>query len=447
MDNMKLRRRNFLKGAFGVTVALPFLESLYISEAAAEEVDHRFGVFIRQPSGVITEGFWPGEAGAFTNDLVKNTSLSPLGSVASQILLIRGIQYRNNNEGNGCHHATGMAQMYTGTAQKRTASAQNNIQALGESLDNRIAREFNHAPLCMYAHGNHDSRYMTSFKPDGSLQNSVYYKPYAAYASMFSMQETPASETAKGLFRKSAVDYVREELQELMKDKRLAATDKKKLEDHFALVRQTETKMATITKEKLAQLQSKGNAEKATAANGSMQEIIKLHMDVIVLAISGGLRKAANLQIGDIINQIVYSNGWVEQHENTHHCDTQEKINKQIDYDRLHSELFKYLVDQFNTVKIGNKTLLDHGFVVMASEVGDGRRHNLQDIPYLIAGGLNGYLKQGHYVKLSNTKNVKLLNTLGAGMGLKNKSGDPLDDFGDTSGGDEYKGHIDVIKA
>lgn len=445
-----MKRRNFLKGAFGVTLGLPFLESLYFSEAQAQTADNRFGVFIRQPSGVITERYWPGRDGPINEAMFKGTSLSPLTSIAAQLLLVRGIMYHDNTggQGNGCHHATGMAQLFTGTGAVRTGTGQNNIQAKGESLDNRIAREFKQPALALYAHGTSDLRCMTSFAEGGVLQSASYTKPYAAYQNMFSMQAVPAGDDARKLLQKSAIDYVHEELKELMASPLIGTEDKTRLQSHFNLVRETEVKMATLTAEQLKRLQDKGSSDKANDNDLSMVDIIKLHMDVIVLAISSGGRRSANLQIGDIINQITYSTGMLSQHENTHHCDTPELVNKQVDYDTLHNELFRYLVDSFNKINLGNKTLMDHGFVIMGSEIGDGRLHSLRDIPIVIAGSVNGALKQGQYINLGETRNSKLLNTLGAAMGLKNSAGSgPMDDFGDTSGGEEFKGNIPKILA
>ncbi len=444
-----MKRRSFLKGAFGVTIGLPFLEGLFQSEVMAQEADHRFGVFIRQPSGVITERYWPSKEGPLAN-AIKGTSLAPLESIADQVLLVRGIMFHDNqgSQGNGCHHATGLAQLFTGTGGLRTGTAQNNIQAKGESLDNRIAREYKQQPLALYAHGTHDLRCMSSFAENGALQSASYAKPYAAYQNIFSTQAVPGANDASSLLRKSAIDYVHEELKELMASSLIGKEDSTRLQAHFNLVRETEIKVATISAEQLKILQEKGSSEKAKDNDQSMQEIIKLHMDVIVLAIAAGGRRSANLQIGDIINQISYGNGMVSQHENTHHCDTPELVNAQVVYDTLHNELFRYLVEGFNKVKLGNKTLMDQGFIVMGSEVGDGRLHSLQDIPILIAGSINGALKQGQFVNVGATRNTKLLNTLGAAMGFKNSAGNgPLDDFGDVSDGAEYKGSIAKIMA
>ncbi|RYZ57970.1 MAG: DUF1552 domain-containing protein [Proteobacteria bacterium] len=444
---VNLKRRNFLKGAFGVTIGLPFLESLYFTEAQAQAADHKFGVFIRQPSGVIMENYWPSAEGAFNTALVNGKSLSPLAAIANQILLVRGIRYRDTN-GNSCHHATGMSQLFTGGAVIRTGDGQNNLQAKSESLDNRIAREYKHPVLALYAHGTHDDRCMTSFQEKGLLQGATYAKPFAAYRSMFAMDNT-GSDDPKALLKSSAIDYVHEELKQLMASSMLGSEDKQKLEAHFALVRETELKMATITPEQLKNLEAKGSANKANDNNSSMQDIIKLHMDVTVLAISAAGRRSANIQIGDIINQITYTSGMVSQHENTHKCaGIADLTAKQVDYDRLHNELFLYLAQALNKIKIGTGTLLDQGVIMMGSEVGDGRTHSLKDIPIVLAGSLGGKLKQGQFVKLGETMNSKLLNTIGTAWGLKNKAGNGLmNDFGEDNSPPEFGGIIDRLLA
>ncbi|MBC7661291.1 MAG: DUF1552 domain-containing protein [Chitinophagaceae bacterium] len=458
-----MKRRNFLKGTFGVTVALPFMESFFTSEAHADALDKRFGIFIRQPTGVITENFWPAEAGAITSDMIKNTSLSPLQSVASQILVIRGIAFRDrfaDTQSNGCHHASGMAQLFTGTSARRAGDGQDNITATGESLDNRIAREIDHQPpLILWAHGTGNNRAMLSFAANGALQSGAYKRPYSAYQSMFSSSAMPVSDARK-LLRTSAIDYVQSELKDLKASQMLSAADRARLDAHLTLVRETEIKIAKLSDDQLKNLKDRGDVDNASNNNDSIQAIVKLHMDIAVLAVATG-RKAVSLQIGDVINQITYSNGRPSQHENTHGPQSSDTIKAQTSYDALHYDLFRYLAESLNTVKIGSKSLLDYGFAVMGSEVGDGRAHSFKDIPIVIAGSANGALKQGQFVKLEDTRNTKLLNTLGAALGLKNAAGAPLDDFGDTSDyvlkngntvndsgvSADFKGSIAAIKA
>lgn len=120
-----------------------------------------------------------------------------------------------------------------------------------------------------------------------------------------------------------------------------------------------------------------------------------------------------------------------EQHENSHSLDPAKRL-VQAKYDSIHNELFKYLVDGLNGYKIEGKTLLDHGVVMMTSEVGDGATHSHVNLPTVIAGSANGILKQGVYLEIPEKTNNLLLNTIGAALGLKNGT-EPLNNFGDPT--------------
>ena len=54
-------------------------------------------------------------------------------------------------------------------------------------------------------------------------------------------------------------------------------------------------------------------------------------------------------------------------------------------------------------------------------------------MPWAIAGSAGGYLKQGQYIDAGGVTHNRMLNTIGAAVGLKNGSGGPLDDFGMSS--------------
>jgi hypothetical protein len=55
----------------------------------------------------------------------------------------------------------------------------------------------------------------------------------------------------------------------------------------------------------------------------------------------------------------------------------------------------------------------------------------------VIAGSVDGYFKQGQYVRLpggyNNPNHSQVLNTIGAAVGVTNGDGDALDDFGDSA--------------
>ena len=147
-------RRLFLTGTAGVTVALPFLETFTKRVArAATPDDPGFVVFMRQGNGCSQafpygsapepEMFWPRSLGALTAASMAadgDRATSELSDYADKLLMVRGVNGALSIS--GCGHARGALQALTAQP-SGDSDASNNSLALGESLDNRVARELN----------------------------------------------------------------------------------------------------------------------------------------------------------------------------------------------------------------------------------------------------------------------------------------------------------------
>ena len=99
--------------------------------------------------------------------------------------------------------------------------------------------------------------------------------------------------------------------------------------------------------------------------------------------------------------------------------------------DRQFGQAFKYLLDRLTAYQMPDgKTLLDQGVAVWYNDLGNGPDHSPQNTPFILAGSAGGYFKQGQYIKVSDAgspNHNKMLNTIGAALGLRNASGGPLD--------------------
>src|SRR5687767_13962018 len=69
----RVGRRLFIRGALGVTVGLPLLESFFARRATAQDMVHRYAIFLRQGNGCQQGGvgeepdrFWPTKTGSLT---------------------------------------------------------------------------------------------------------------------------------------------------------------------------------------------------------------------------------------------------------------------------------------------------------------------------------------------------------------------------------------------
>jgi hypothetical protein len=253
--------------------------------------------------------------------------------------------------------------------------------------------------------------------------------------------------------RQSVNDLVRSELQSLLARRDLSKTDRTRLDQHLTAIRELEIGVscaAASSAEDVARLEAGADV---IGDDAQIDTVVKLHMDVIVMAIACGARRAATLQIGGGPDGTRYTIDGVQQpefHGISHRGLVSDPVLMHSKIDRKILGLFKYLLDQLATHTTAHgTTLLDEGVAVYVNDLATGG-HSYDNVPYLLAGSAGGALKTGLYVDAGDvpnkifTTNNKILNTIGAAVGCKNAVGAPLDDFGDPA---LEKGRIDAIVA
>jgi hypothetical protein len=139
-----ISRRNFLRGFGGVTLGLPFLETLAprLARAQAAPVTTRFGVFFAC-NGVDVDRWFPnGGFGALTEQSLAGTANEVLAPLRSKLLIPRGVHMAprgfGRDPGGGDDHGKGMAAKLTA----QPADNQNWL-AQGPSVDHVIAAQIN----------------------------------------------------------------------------------------------------------------------------------------------------------------------------------------------------------------------------------------------------------------------------------------------------------------
>lgn len=444
-------RRRFLLGALGATVVLPFLETLAPRKAKAGEADAEpFAVFCRQANGCQQatddepDRFWPSFApGALTKDkLTADTgrALSELGDFADRLIILRGAHF--NYPGNGCGHSGGGNQVLT-AAKVSDDPAGNLSLSMGESIDNRIQRELGKAgvePLTLYVgpkYGYLDE--VLSYRAPKDLR-AAENNPYNAYSDLFGLSGVdPAVLQQLRDRRKSVNDLVREQMQTLLSRKDLSKADRDRLDLHFTSIRDLEIGLVCgLSDGDIATLQTMSQ----NATNDDYFETVcHLHMDILALALACGVTRAATLQFGSGNAGVEFTIDGVKQksyHKISHRIDSDGADGPPIPdadilhhkIDRIHANLFKYLLTKLDSVKLATGTLLDAGVAVWCNDLGE-KYHSYDKVPFILAGGCKGALKTGQFLDLPQFTHNRLLSTIGAAVGCKNAAGDPLDDFGD----------------
>lgn len=440
-------RRRFLFGLGGVAVALPVLEGLAPKGAKAAGTAQKYTVILRQANGVVQksgtepERYFPDAFGPITDAGITGRALNELKDYRAKMLLVKGVSYAF--PGNGCGHSGGGNQCLTAAKVSADPSGNKSL-AMGESIDNRIARELTPGtePLTLYA--GRMAGYINevlSYRGAKDLR-AAERNPFNAYKRLFGLPDAGAAAVErKALLRKSVNDVVRGQMKALLAKPQLSTADKERLDLHFSSIRDLEIMMAA----KLPDTEIKAmEAMVPNVANPTyIPEISEMQCSIIALAVATGMCRAATLQIGDGNDATEYTIGGVRYprfHQISHRIFSDgsegdpipDAVGKHHEIDKLHLRMFKKLLDKLSayTLPTGG-TVLDLGASILTNDLATGPPHSYTNLPFVIVGSLGGYLKQGEYVDAGKVYNNKMWNTIGAGVGCKNSAGAPLDDFGD----------------
>jgi hypothetical protein len=459
-----INRRAFLR-AGTVAVGLPFLEGLPERSAWAQNSPPTFSLFIVAACGVVGSKFFPGSTGPLTTaglSAMTDKATSVLGPHAENLLFLRGINFPMNAPTN-CGHAQGLCQALTAAP---AGDGGKTAYSNGPSADVVIAKAVNDAgadPLTLYA-GNRSNGYIAeriSFKAGGAGQvRSADDNPYTLYAKLVGLTSPGAGMPAPGgmadelvTSRKSVNDLVRAELNHLLGLPALSQDDKLRLQQHFDSIRDTEVKMGEMgvacSQDGLAVSELEAlKSGLAFKTNGMIEDVAKLHLELVALAFACNFNRVATLQHGDGTDQTKYavpSNAglsWpfhhlshrVQSDSNVGNNPTAEQAHAEIDVLRMQTLL--HGLDQFKA-----RGLFDKSLVMWTNHVADGPSHSFKNVPTIIAGNAGGYLKQGQYLDAGNVTNNKLLNTL-INAAMRDKMAWTMN-FGQGSG----SGGLDAIVA
>jgi hypothetical protein len=431
-----LTRRRFLQGAGGVAIGLPFLEGMPERSAWAQNAQPVFSFYIVAACGVVGKSFFPSATGALTTDSLMAASdkaTSILAPHAANLLFVKGINYPRPASSASCGHAAGLCQALTAMS---AAGSGGQAYATGPSADVVLAPMVNPSgvePLNLYA-GNRRNGYIAerlSFKGSGAGQvRPADDNPYTLYTKLVGLAGSGGTPTPMAnelvVRRKSVNDLVRSELRSLLSSSALSSADKLRLQQHFDAIRDAENTMTGIvtagcTTTGVSTTKIEALKTFSFKMNGMIEDVAKLHMELVALAFACNFNRVVTMQWGDGTDATVYGVPTNTQLGNWqfHHISHRIQDNGRsgtnataeaahVEIDRLRMETFKYGLDQFAA-----RGLFDKSIILWTNHVADGPSHSMSNVPTIIAGSGGGYFKQGQYVDVgANIGNNRLLNTL-----------------------------------
>jgi hypothetical protein len=446
-----LSRRTFLRGV-GACIALPTLESLLsggnLFAAGAGGKTAPLAVtpsgmplrmaFIQFANGANQERWMPKGAGS---DYELNETFAPVNELKDKFQVISNLhhnQAKNLGDGPGDHARAGAA-FLTGVHAWKTNGAK---LKLGVSVDQIAAEKIGDLtridslqlgtePGRLY--GSCDTGYPCAYQYNLSWASETTplppeVNPRLVFERLFGSADAGgATEAAARLARrKSVIDFVLDDVKRL--NTRLGRNDRAKVDEYLGAVRKLERQIEKAERFRLPAAQGDAPAE----SYAEHREHVEIMYELIALAFETDSTRVVTFPVAwEGSNRPFLELGILEGHHYlTHHSGNEEKILKVAKIERWYMERFATFLRRLDAMKDPDGTsVLQNSMIVYGSAVGDGNRHNHDELPVVLAGGGGGTVHAGRHFRLKDSTPMTNLY-----LAMLDRMGVPARQFGDSTG-------------
>ena len=194
---------------------------------------------------------------------------------------------------------------------------------------------------------------------------------------------SPEARARRNRFRRSILDFVREDTRKLQGD--LGPTDRRKLDEYLTSVRSIEQQ---IEKAEAEGVQVDPGMDKPYGVPADFAEHFKLMTDMITVAFQADLSRVVTFLVTREGTSRPYREIGIPDghHPLTHHRYDPERMEKVVRINRYHIEQFAAWVRKLKAVPEGDSTLLDNSMIVYGAGLSDGNLHTHDD-PADLGGG------------------------------------------------------------
>lgn len=439
----QIPRRTFLRG-IGTAIALPMLESMVpIRALAAGAADvakplPKRMAFVYVPNGANMADWTPKTVGT---DFELPPILEPLKKNQKDLLVLSGLAQdmgRPHGDGAG-DHARASATFLTGCKARKTPGADIKV---GVSVDQVAAQKIGDRTRLASLElgtdkarlaGNCDSGYSCAYSFNISWKGEATpmppeVDPRQVFDRLFgngNAGEMDEARIKRDHYRKSVLDFAMEDARRLKSD--LGYTDRRKLDEYFTAVRELEQRIEKANSF-AAELP---DYERPTGIPKSYEDHLRLQFDLLALAFQTDTTRISSFIMAHDGSNRQYPFIGVRDghHDLSHHGGDEEKKEKIAKINRFHATQFAYFIDKLKSIKEGEGSLLDNCMIVYGSGLGDGNRHNHDNLPVLLAGRGGGTIQSGRHIQFE--RETPMTNLF---LTMLDRVGAPTERLGDSTG-------------
>jgi hypothetical protein len=429
LTKRSIPRRTFVRG-LGVGVALPLIDAMVpaLTQPAqtAAKPQLRMG-FVYIPHGVIMREWTPAAAGA---DFEFTPILKPLEPFRQSTVVVSNLTRADV----ASNHAVSAACWLTGTPPKRTDGP--DFRA-ATSVDQLIAKQIGQDttfPSIEVATedfsglvGACDPGYSCAYMNTLNWQTEttplpMEINPRVVFERLFGGGGTADQRLSRMRTDRSLLDFVADDLRVLQRD--LGQSDRKKIDEYFANVREIERRIQRA--EQVARAQPDVPAAPVGVPE-SYVEHVGLLFDLLALALQTDQTRVFTFMMAREVSQRTYPEiGVTEPHHSiSHHGNRPAAIAGHAKLNAYHLSMVATFLERLRTTPDGDGSLLDHSLILYGSGMSDGNGHTGSPLPHVMIGGAAGRVKGNrHIVTPENTPMANLL------LAMAHKAGVEQDRFG-----------------
>src|SRR2546426_6526550 len=427
-----LSRRTFLHGA-GVTVALPFLESMLPAQThlrnTAASPKTRLGC-IYVPHGATMYKWTPAAEG---KGFQFSETLGPLEKYRDRVCVVSNLAHASATGADaGAEHARSAAIYLSG------ASPQKGGVKVGTTIDQMAAAEIGQdTPLPSIELAIEDVSLSCGAGYGCAYYNTISWRtptvplpmensPQVVFEKLFGDGGTAEQRLTRKKQDRSILDSIVEQTQSLQKG--LPSSDRTRIDGYLDDIREIERRI------KLGEAQANSDVSVPDAPVGTpeaFEEHLKLMFDLMTLAYKSEITRVATLMFAKDVSPASYpaSGNRAGFHGASHHANVKANMDNFALINKYHVQMLAYLIQKLAATPDGDGTLLDHSMILYGSAMSNGNEHNHDPLPIVLLGGASGQLQGNrHIVTPAHTPMSNLL------LSMLDKLGVHQNSFGDSTG-------------
>jgi hypothetical protein len=425
--NRPITRRAMLRG-LGVTIALPWLESLSVwadepVAGRASEPPVRLAVLFAG------NGFHRGEwwAKGEGKQMQLGKVLQPLEPFTEKMVLVRGLY--NAEAGKGGIHSAQTGNLLSGAPLEGGGGIHS-----GVSMDQLVAQKLGQSTKV--------PSLVLGCEPSMSSLHKGYSMLYSSHVSWTS----PTTPTPLELYPALAFDSLFRDdagrgdasiLDGVMEDARslggkVSESDRRKLDEYLTSVREVEQRIEQAGKNGRLQgwrptLDKPNIPRPADGVPQDIDEHMRLMCDILVLAFQTDTTRVCTLKLNNDHSSLRFPKLGVDYmiHHLLSHTDNDDwlKVNQ------FFTQQMAYIANKLDKVQEGERTALDNSMILLMSSMMEGSTHDCTQLPAVLVGRAGGRLKGGRVLDYLGKTDRRMCNLY---LAMMDKMGLHLDQFGDS---------------